>query len=39
MGLIVDFSAIIELERSDRDLGPRLKEHADDQVLFPAIVG
>jgi len=38
MGLIVDSSAIIELERSGGDLGRQLKKHADEPVLLPAIV-
>lgn len=38
MGLIVDSSAIIELERSGGDLGRQLKKHVDEPVLLPAIV-
>lgn len=38
MGLIVDSSAIIELERSGGDLGRHLKKHAGESVLLPAIV-
>lgn len=38
MGLIVDSSAIIELERSGGDLGRRLRKHADASVQLPAIV-
>jgi tRNA(fMet)-specific endonuclease VapC len=38
MGLIVDSSAIIELERSGGDLGKLLKKHGDEEVSLPAIV-
>ncbi|MBX3731366.1 MAG: PIN domain-containing protein [Verrucomicrobiae bacterium] len=38
MGLIVDSSAIIELERSGGDLGKLLKKHGDEEISLPAIV-
>jgi tRNA(fMet)-specific endonuclease VapC len=38
MGLIVDSSAIIELDRSGGGLGKLLKRHGDEAVSLPAIV-